>query len=53
MKCIKKQIILKDGSQSFKVVRVGDKKAENLVSTGAWSYATKHEWKKSGRKYAI
>ena len=53
MKCIKKQIVLKDGSQSFKVVRVGDKKAEGLVSTGTWSYAPKHEWKKSGRKYAI
>ena len=51
MKCIKKQVTLRDGAPSIKVVRATDKRADKLVSAGTWSYTSKSGWKSTGRKY--
>ena len=42
MKCVKRMI-------DEKIIRVKNEKAEELVSSGKYSYCPKSEWKNQGR----
>lgn len=49
MKCVKNvlgaSLTLKPGE----VRRVSDEEAKRLVSTGAWKYCPKNDWRKAGK----
>ena len=52
MKCIKNVYSkVKDGAFVPNVVRCDNEKAEELVSSGNWTYTAKKVWKTHGRKY--